>query len=103
MSSAVVLKWKNQRDVRMLSTKHSTEYVDTGEKDRKCIGLLILKTLMVIDYNKSKMGKDISDQMSVFNNAYTLVPQSNWGIYPGDAHNVKARPVANRTQRKYCL
>ncbi|KAB7507119.1 hypothetical protein Anas_11487 [Armadillidium nasatum] len=50
----VVLKWKDQRDVRLLTTKHRTEMVETGS---------ISSDIEEIDENQP----DISDQMTSYN------------------------------------
>lgn len=54
-----VLKWKDQRDVLILSTKHDDEMV---EKNRTRIPKVI------IDYNQGKSSVDLSDQMGAYSN-----------------------------------
>ena len=71
----VVLKWKDTRDVRLLTTKHqpemeeiavrpatyatnSTSNVQTRPRKRK--------PTAIIDYNKGKAGIDLSDQMASY-------------------------------------
>lgn len=63
----VYTRWMDKREVRMLSTKHPVDFVDTGKKTRK--GKAILKPLAVVEYNKAKMGIDISDQMASYSTA----------------------------------
>lgn len=61
-----VLKWKDQRDVRMISTCHSgTETVVTSTKR----GLEKIKPKCVIDYDKGKSPVDVSDQLASYNTA----------------------------------
>lgn len=51
----------------MISTKHSIGFADTGKKSRQ--GDPILKPLVVLNYNKSKMGIDVLDQKTSNNSA----------------------------------
>lgn len=57
-----ILKWKDKRDVLMLSTKHADE---TASMDRR--SGVIVKPQAVIDYNKGKSSIDLSDQMASYN------------------------------------
>lgn len=57
-----VLKWKDKRDVLMLSTKHSDSMIETRNK----FGQTISKPEIVIDYNKGKSLVDICDQKSSY-------------------------------------
>lgn len=66
-SGIVYTKWFDKREVRMMSTKHPPDYVDTGKKTRQ--GEPILKPLVIVEYNKAKMGIDVSDQMSSYSTA----------------------------------
>lgn len=92
-NGVVVLKWKDTRDVRILSTKHppvmvatsSHPNVDSNEPStstnnppstRKRRQRAIEKPLAVIDYNKAKLGVDISDQMTSY--ATTLRRGVKW-------------------------
>jgi len=56
-NNMVVMKWKDKRDVLMLSTKHKNNLIETTNKR----GQKLLKPQMVIDYNKAKGYVDISD------------------------------------------
>lgn len=56
-----VLKWKDKRDVLMLSTKHSAEMISVPK--RSCS---YEKPKMVVDYNLGKSSVDLSDQMSAY-------------------------------------
>ncbi|KAE9528590.1 hypothetical protein AGLY_012165 [Aphis glycines] len=58
----VVLKWKDKRDVLMLSTKHSDTMIETINKR----GQTTKKPEIVIDYNKGKALVDICDQRSSY-------------------------------------
>lgn len=57
----VVLKWKDKRDVIMLSTKHDHSIVQVVNK-----GTEKSKPAMIVDYNKGKAFIDLSDQMSSY-------------------------------------
>lgn len=59
-----ILKWKDKRDVLMLSTKHTDEMVTITKNGKE-----VLKPKMVIDYNKGKTSIDISDQFSSYASA----------------------------------
>ncbi|XP_046666339.1 piggyBac transposable element-derived protein 4-like [Homalodisca vitripennis] len=67
-SGIVYTKWFDKREVKMMSTKHPADYVDTGKKKTRQ-GEPILKPLVVFEYNKAKMGIDVSDQMSSYSTA----------------------------------
>lgn len=56
-----VLKWRDKRDVLMISTCHgdSTSKVKTKRGD-------VMKPDVIIDYNEAKKGIDISDQLASF-------------------------------------
>lgn len=51
------MKWKDKRDVLMLSTKHKDNLVATTNKRAR----QLFKPQMVFDYNKAKGFVDISD------------------------------------------
>ncbi|XP_050303751.1 piggyBac transposable element-derived protein 4-like [Anthonomus grandis grandis] len=57
----VVLKWKDKRDVIMLSTKHDDSTVTLAKKDRE-----VIKPKVIVDYNQGKAFIDLSDQMSAY-------------------------------------
>ncbi|XP_055910500.1 piggyBac transposable element-derived protein 4 [Eupeodes corollae] len=63
-SGIVIAKWKDKRDVLMLSTKHDLEVISTGKKNRNDDDIKKLK--MIMEYNKGKQGIDISDQMACY-------------------------------------
>lgn len=56
-----VLKWKDKRDVLMLSTKHSDKFAVVVKKGKQ-----IRKPKVILDYNKSKGSVDLSDQMGAY-------------------------------------
>jgi len=60
----VVAKWRDKRDVTMLSTCHNLNMVDTGKKNRK--NEAVVKPKIIIDYNAGKAGIDLSDQLSSY-------------------------------------
>jgi hypothetical protein len=68
-----LIKWKDKRDVLMISSKpsHSATVVDT-EKNNKS-DERIIKPQVVLDYNKGKQGIDLSDRLSAY---YTCLRRS---------------------------
>ncbi|XP_017479891.1 PREDICTED: uncharacterized protein LOC108369310 [Rhagoletis zephyria] len=83
----VVLKWKDKRDVRMLSTKHAPIMVSTTDGARnpeepstsrgaRRKRRATEKPLAVVEYNKGKAGIDLSDQMASYSN--TLCKGLKW-------------------------
>lgn len=60
----VITKWKDQRDVLMISTVHNIDFVEVQSKYPNKPSKL--KPLVVYDYNKAKVGIDLSDQMSSY-------------------------------------
>ncbi|KAL6416514.1 hypothetical protein ACFW04_013400 [Cataglyphis niger] len=60
-NGVTVLKWKDKRDVLMLSTKHSAEM--TTIQKRNCTKE---KPRMVVEYNLGKSSVDLSDQMVAY-------------------------------------
>lgn len=56
-----VLKWKDKRDVLVLSTKHSVGFVEITKR-----GNVVRKPTIVLDYNKAKGGVDLADQMASY-------------------------------------
>lgn len=61
-NGVTVMKWKDKRDVCLLSTKHSIGF--TKKKNKR--GVETIKPKIVIDYNKAKAAVDLSDQMSAY-------------------------------------
>jgi hypothetical protein len=61
-----LIKWKDKRDVLMISTKpsHLTTLIDT-ERTNKA-NQRIMKPSVVLDYNKGKQGIGLSDQLSTY-------------------------------------
>nr|CAH7732308.1 unnamed protein product [Callosobruchus chinensis] len=59
-----VLKWRDKRDVLVLSTCHSDEMVHVQRR-----GIPIQKPKAIIDYNSGKSSIDLSDQMSSYSTA----------------------------------
>lgn len=55
-----ILKWKDKRDVPLLSTKHSNETVTVQKRGN------IRKTKVIVNYNEGKSSVDISDQMAAY-------------------------------------
>jgi archaellin len=52
------LKWKDKKDVLLISTKHSDEMVTIKKSNKEKT-----KPKMVVDYNLGKASVDLSDQM----------------------------------------
>lgn len=63
-ASVIVSKWRDKRDVLMLSTKHGLEERSTGKRTRD--GHDIKKPEVILDYNQAKQGIDVSDQMASY-------------------------------------
>ncbi|KAI4474221.1 hypothetical protein M0804_014960 [Polistes exclamans] len=56
------IKWKDKKDVVMLTTMHDLSFVKAGKQNR-CTGQKNLKPTAVVDYNKYMGGVDVGDQM----------------------------------------
>lgn len=63
-SGIVIAKWKDKREVYILSTYHTLDITNTGKKNRKRED--IVKPQSIIDYNSGKAGIDLSDQLSSY-------------------------------------
>jgi len=61
-----LIKWKDKRDVLMISTKpsHSATVVNTGKINK--LNERIVKPQVVLDYNEGRQGTDLSDQLSTY-------------------------------------
>lgn len=62
----VVLKWRDKRDVRMLSTKTSALKVTTSKNQKNNP---IIKPECITEYNTGKSSIDLSDQMATYGSA----------------------------------
>ncbi|CAI6371956.1 unnamed protein product [Macrosiphum euphorbiae] len=62
-TNVLILKWKDKRDLYMISTKHTSEAVENVVR-----GKIVKKPKVVIDYNTGKTAIDLSDQMSSYSN-----------------------------------
>ena len=58
-----VLKWREKRDVLLLSTKHTLEMKTVRTKSK-----IVAKPTIVIDYNEGKKSIDLSDQIAAYSN-----------------------------------
>ncbi|XP_014476746.1 PREDICTED: piggyBac transposable element-derived protein 4-like isoform X2 [Dinoponera quadriceps] len=58
-----ILKWKDKRDILVLSTKHSSEMVNVESRSEHK-----LKPQIIVDYNRGKAAVYLSDQMNAYNN-----------------------------------
>ncbi|XP_046969102.1 piggyBac transposable element-derived protein 4-like [Vanessa cardui] len=56
-----VMKWRDKREVLVLSTKHSVRFHNVTKRGR-----IISKPQIIIDYNKGKGAVDLSDQMTSY-------------------------------------
>lgn len=56
-TGVVMLKWKDKKDVLMLSTKHNASLETIRQKGKE-----VTKPKMIIEYNKGKCFVDVSDQ-----------------------------------------
>jgi hypothetical protein len=61
-----LIKWKDKRDVLMISTKpsHSATMVNTGKTNK--LNERIMKPQVILDYNEGRQGTDLSDQLSTY-------------------------------------
>ncbi len=68
-----LIKWKDKRDILMISTKpsHTTALMDIRKTTPS--GERIMKPQAVLDYNKGRQGTDLSDQLSAY---YTCLRRS---------------------------
>ncbi|CAF1652317.1 unnamed protein product [Adineta ricciae] len=68
-----LIKWKDKRDVLMISTKpsYSATVIDTKKTNK--LNERIMKPQFVMDYNQGKQGIDLSDQLSSY---YTCLRRS---------------------------
>lgn len=57
-----ILKWRDKRDVLLLSTKHNTDTVEIQRRSG-----VVKKPKAIIDYNEAKSSIDQSDQMASYN------------------------------------
>lgn len=55
------MKWRDKRDVFLLSTKHSDRFKKITKQGKE-----ILKPQIVLHYNKAKGAVDLSDQMAAY-------------------------------------
>lgn len=60
-SNILVLKWRDKRELCMISFKHESEMVEMSD-----CGKTFMKPKVVVDYNKGKSPIDLSDQMSSY-------------------------------------
>ncbi|XP_045765134.1 piggyBac transposable element-derived protein 4-like [Maniola jurtina] len=56
-----MMKWKDKRDVYVLSTKHSIQFHDINKR-----GKIVSKPKIVVDYNKVKGAVDLADQLAAY-------------------------------------
>lgn len=56
------LKWRDKREVLVLSTKHSDRFAKVSRRQ----GNEVMKPQIIVDYNKAKGAVDLSDQMSAY-------------------------------------
>jgi len=63
-NKVVVLKWRDKREVMMLSTFHSGKMIDSGKTNRQ--GERIRKPDSVLSYNQHMCGVDRTDQLTSY-------------------------------------
>ncbi|XP_060801122.1 piggyBac transposable element-derived protein 4-like [Amyelois transitella] len=56
-----MMKWKDKRDVYVLSTKHSIQFQDVNKR-----GKIVSKPKIVVDYNQAKGAVDLADQLAAY-------------------------------------
>ncbi|CAG4960623.1 unnamed protein product [Colias eurytheme] len=56
-----VMKWRDKREVLVLSTKHSTRFHTVTKR-----GKIVSKPKIICDYNRAKGAVDLSDQMAAY-------------------------------------
>ena len=61
-----VLKWKDKRDVLLLTTKNGPETTEVRSKSRREGPTTITKPTAIVDYNNGKAGIDLSDQLASY-------------------------------------
>lgn len=97
----VVLKWRDKRDVRMLSTKTSPLKTVVTQSRKKPA---ILKPVIITDYNSGKSSIDISDQMATYGSALRrctkwyrkLFIEILWGTSLVNAHFIYNQYTINK-------
>lgn len=72
----VVLKWRDVRNVRILSSKHAPIMVPISDSSTLCGRPPKIKPLAIIAYNTGKSGIDRSDQMASY--ATTIRKSIKW-------------------------
>jgi len=60
-NNVVILKWRDKRDILLITTKHSDQIIEIQKRNK-----IIKKPLVVEDYNTGKSYIDRSDQMSSY-------------------------------------
>lgn len=56
-----MMKWKDKRDVYVLSTKHSVRFYHVNKR-----GNVVSKPKIVVDYNRDKGAVDLADQLAAY-------------------------------------
>ena len=64
----MIVRWRDKRDIFLISTKHSTEMVQVRKKKNDVCD----KPMVVVDHNRKKCALDLSDQMIAYS-----TPQKN--------------------------
>ncbi|XP_054278181.1 piggyBac transposable element-derived protein 4-like [Macrosteles quadrilineatus] len=84
------IKWKDKRDVYLLSTVHTNEVVEVTTNSNK----VVHKPMSVVLYNEGKYSIDMSDQMATYNKALRrctkwyrkLMIEVIWGMTVVNSH-----------------
>ena len=64
----VIVRWRDKRDIFMISTKHSDEMAEVPKKNYVCD-----KPMVVADYNRGKCAIDLSDQMIAYSTPHRRI------------------------------
>lgn len=56
-----MMKWKDKRDVYVLSTKHSVRFYHVNKR-----GNVVSKPKIVVDYNRDKGAVELADQLAAY-------------------------------------
>ena len=113
-SEILILKWRDNRDVHMITTIHDGSMVQSGKRDIQT-GAPILKPAPVVAYNKYTGGVDRSDQMlqytafkrktikwwkKAFFHLMDLLVLNAYILYKQDAQIRKNKPLSHKDFRR---
>ena len=61
----IIVRWRDKRDIFMISTKYSAETIEVRKKDYVCH-----KPMVVVDYNRGNCAVDLSNQMIAYSTSH---------------------------------